>query len=201
MTQLLWKPPAGWLRRKSGDRGRPAARTPQGLALMIELAETLQAAVVDMYGRMNFPWRHPLNQTRATGAQNIAAADVILGLELTDFWGVHEWQTRARGKRISIHSGRPVFEGQLPRTSNASTPVISAIAADAEATLPYLHRSDPQARGRRPADRYSRAGARNWQRITRARSSNRALTRPWDGIIQPITDGQDVHAPSSRADS
>ena len=39
------------------------ARTPAGLAGLIELAETLQAPVVDRNGRMNFPTRHPLNQT------------------------------------------------------------------------------------------------------------------------------------------
>ena len=38
------------------------ARTPAGLAGLIELAETLQAPVVDRNGRMNFPTRHPLNQ-------------------------------------------------------------------------------------------------------------------------------------------
>ena len=38
---------------------------------------------------MNFPTRHPLNQTeRAT--RSIGQADVILGLELTDFWGSRE---------------------------------------------------------------------------------------------------------------
>src|SRR6202034_1233175 len=36
------------------------ARTPAGLAGLIELAETLQAPVMDRNGRMNFPTRHPL---------------------------------------------------------------------------------------------------------------------------------------------
>src|SRR5687768_4346563 len=63
-----------------------AARTPAGLARLIELAETLQAPVVDQGGRMNFPSRHPLNQT-ANARQLVAGADVVLGLELTDFWG------------------------------------------------------------------------------------------------------------------
>ena len=52
---------------------------------MIELAETLQAPVVDRNGRMNFPTRHPLNHTERGGAA-IANADMIAGLELTDFW-------------------------------------------------------------------------------------------------------------------
>src|SRR5262252_7093240 len=36
----------------------------EGMAQLVELAETLQAALVDRGGRMNFPTRHPLNQTR-----------------------------------------------------------------------------------------------------------------------------------------
>ena len=38
------------------------ARTPAGLKSMVELAELLQAAVVDNIQRMNFPSRHPLRQ-------------------------------------------------------------------------------------------------------------------------------------------
>src|ERR1700733_2555638 len=36
------------------------ARTPEGLACLVDLAESLQCAVVDQAGRMNFPSRHPL---------------------------------------------------------------------------------------------------------------------------------------------
>ena len=63
-----------------------AARTPAGLASLVELAETLQAAVIDQGGRLNFPSRHLLNQSGQSRA-TIGAADVVLGLELTDFWG------------------------------------------------------------------------------------------------------------------
>jgi thiamine pyrophosphate-dependent acetolactate synthase large subunit-like protein len=38
-----------------------AARTPEGLRLMVELAEVLQAGVVDSRRRLNFPTRHPLS--------------------------------------------------------------------------------------------------------------------------------------------
>src|SRR5258705_1389840 len=38
-------------------------RTPAGITRLIELAETLQAPVIDQGGRMNFPSRHPLNQS------------------------------------------------------------------------------------------------------------------------------------------
>jgi thiamine pyrophosphate-dependent acetolactate synthase large subunit-like protein len=38
------------------------ARTPAAMPLLVELAETLQAAVIDKGGRMNFPSLHPLNR-------------------------------------------------------------------------------------------------------------------------------------------
>src|SRR5439155_9348541 len=60
-----------------------AARTPNGVKLLVELAELLQAGVVDQGGRMNFPNTHYLS----TAAGAVASADVVLGLELTDFWG------------------------------------------------------------------------------------------------------------------
>ena len=45
------------------------ARTPEGMTRLVELAEPLQAAVVSgARGRMNFPSRHPLNQTLRRGA-------------------------------------------------------------------------------------------------------------------------------------
>src|SRR5438552_8931877 len=40
------------------------ARTPAAMPLLIELAETLQAAVIDQGGRLNFPWLHALNQSQ-----------------------------------------------------------------------------------------------------------------------------------------
>jgi len=113
-----------------------AARTPAGLALMVELAEALQAPVIDMYGRMNFPWRHPLNQTRAQ-AEKIGEADVILGLELTDFWGVTNGRLAPGAKRISITSGDLYLKANY-QDFERFTPVDIALAADAEATLPYL---------------------------------------------------------------
>src|SRR5262245_42955142 len=71
------------------------ARTPMGLARLIELAELLQAGVVSTQpnslppiaaGRLNFPNRHPLNQTLRAVAVT-AEADVIVGLEIANFYG------------------------------------------------------------------------------------------------------------------
>jgi acetolactate synthase I/II/III large subunit len=61
------------------------ARTPAGMARLVELAETLQCAVIDNIGRMNFPSRHPLNQSFRRAI--IGQADVILGIEMNDLYG------------------------------------------------------------------------------------------------------------------
>jgi acetolactate synthase I/II/III large subunit len=112
------------------------ARTPEGLRLLVELAEEVQAPVVDIYGRMNFPWRHPLNQTRRQ-ALLVGKADVVLGLELTDFWGVTGNKLAAGAKRISISAGDLYMKSNY-QDFDRFTPVDIAIAADAETTLPAL---------------------------------------------------------------
>ncbi len=61
-----------------------AARTENGMRLLVQLAEALQAQVVDMGGRMNFPKTHYLS----AGVAVVNNADVIIGMELSDFWGV-----------------------------------------------------------------------------------------------------------------
>ena len=121
------------------------ARTPAAMKHLVELAETLQAAVIDQGGRMNFPTRHPLNQSQARA---IADADVILGLELSDFWGVvNSYRdqlnrttrsvTRPGAKLISITSGDLYVKSNYQDFQRYAE-VDLAIAADAEATLPPL---------------------------------------------------------------
>src|SRR5271170_2513757 len=61
------------------------ARTPAGMANLVELANVLQCGVIDNAGRMNFPSRHPLNQSFRRGI--IGQADVILAIEMNDLWG------------------------------------------------------------------------------------------------------------------
>jgi acetolactate synthase I/II/III large subunit len=121
------------------------ARTPAAVAHLVELAETLQAAVIDQGGRMNFPTRHPLNQSRARA---IADADVIVGLEVGDFWGVlnsyrdqltrsSRALTKPGAKVISITSGDLYVRANY-QDFQRYAPVDLALAADAEATLPAL---------------------------------------------------------------
>jgi acetolactate synthase-1/2/3 large subunit len=124
-----------------------AARTPAGLSLLVELAETLQAPVVDQACRMNFPTRHELNHS-GRGRELIANADVILGLELTDFWGtVHSYRDQLHRssqsiidrttKLISITATDLYMKGNYQDLQRYPE-VDLAIAADAEATLPAL---------------------------------------------------------------
>jgi len=124
-----------------------AARTPAGLASLVELAETLQAAVVDQGGRMNFPSRHALNQSGQSRAA-IAAADAILGLELTDFWGtVNTYRDQLhRSARSMLKPGAKtmaISTRELGIKANYQEfqrlPELDLmVSGDAEATLPSL---------------------------------------------------------------
>jgi len=123
------------------------ARTPAGMRLLVELAEALQAAVIDQGSRMNFPSRHPLNQSQRSGAV-IGEADVILGLELVDFWATVNslrdqlYRTTRRVARpdarlVSITTGDLYIRANYQDFRRMQELDI-AIAADAEATLPSL---------------------------------------------------------------
>jgi thiamine pyrophosphate-dependent acetolactate synthase large subunit-like protein len=124
-----------------------AARTAAGMKYLVELADTLQAPVVDQGGRMNFPSRHPLNQSGRARAL-VADADVILGLELTDFWGtVNAFRdqlnrtsrriTKTGAKLISITAGDLYMKANY-QDFERYPEIDIAMAADAEATLPAL---------------------------------------------------------------
>ena len=119
-----------------------AVRTADGLKLLVELAETLQAPVVG--GK--FPTRHPLSQ--AGGRALLANADVILSLEVPDLWGtlntvrdqLHRTTTsipKSSTKVISV-SAEDLFLKSNYQDFQRYPEVDIAIAADAEATLPYL---------------------------------------------------------------
>jgi thiamine pyrophosphate-dependent acetolactate synthase large subunit-like protein len=123
------------------------ARTPNGVKLLTELAELLQSPVIDSGVRMNFPSRHPLNQTERSAAM-MRNADVVLGLELGDFWGtVNDYQdvllrhstplTKPGTKLISITAG-DLFIHANYQDFQRLPEVDIAIAADAEETLPAL---------------------------------------------------------------
>jgi acetolactate synthase I/II/III large subunit len=124
-----------------------SARTPAGLQLLVELAETLQAGVIDQQRRMNFPSRHPLNQTQRSRAA-VSNADLILGLEVYDFYGVvHALGgqvkvvpraiTKNGVKLVSISSSDLFYKSNYQNFQRYQD-VDLLIPADAEATLPAL---------------------------------------------------------------
>ncbi len=123
------------------------ARTPAGMARLTELAEALQCPVVDLGGRSNFPTRHPLCHTGRRGAV-IAQADVVLGIELNDFYGaVHAFSDRIerRTRPITKQNARLISLGVRDLYTKANyqefqryEDVDLAIAADGEETLPAL---------------------------------------------------------------
>ena len=123
------------------------ARTPDGLKYTIELAETLQAPVVDLGARMNFPTQHPLNQTERTRAV-ISGADVILGLEALNFWGtINSYRDQLhrssepivkKGTKLISITATDLYMKSNYQDFQRYTEVDLAMAADAEATLPSL---------------------------------------------------------------
>ena len=124
-----------------------SARTPNGVKLLVELAELLQCAVIDQKRRMNFPNRHPLNQTLRQRAA-IGEADLIVGLEVWDFFGVvhalgGRFKTEARpltkpgAKLVSITASDLFFKSNY-QSFFRNTEIDLAIAGDSEATLPTL---------------------------------------------------------------
>jgi acetolactate synthase-1/2/3 large subunit len=123
------------------------ARTPDGMKRLIDLAEALQAGVVDQGSRMNFPTRHPLNQTLRAAAA-IGEADLIVGLEVSDFWAtvnslrdqLHRSTrsiAKAGARMITITTGDLYVRANY-QDFRRLQPVNLAMAADGEATLPAL---------------------------------------------------------------
>src|SRR5712664_318368 len=125
-----------------------AARTPNGVTLLVQLAELLQARVIDQAGRMNFPTTHYLTAP----ASAVNNADVIIGLELTDFWAtVNAYTDNGENGGVGRNSTRIKPDTKLISISSVELNTKSnyqdfqrfqvidvQMAADAEATLPAL---------------------------------------------------------------
>ncbi len=134
------------------------AHDQEGVDLLVELAEALQAPVVDRRGRMNFPNTHYLNQGRGA----LSSADVILGLELNDVFGIVNSVRDIAHKdsqRIVRPDARIVTIGvnDLFMKSNYQNfqryfDADLSIAGDAQATLPSLIEA---VRGAMPRNRRS----------------------------------------------
>ncbi len=170
------------------------ARTANGVKLLIELAEALQAPVIDQKGRMNFPNTHYLSQN-PRGRALIGEADVIIGLELSDYWGtvngyidngdnegagLQESHIKPDAKLISISSILLNTKSNYQDFQRLQVVDIE-MAGDAEATLPVLIEAVKQAL---PAERKAAIEVRGQaQRKAWAESRNRtraAAAYAWD---------------------
>ncbi len=160
-------------------------RTEAGQALLVELAETLQAPVVG--GK--FPNHHPLSQAGGRGL--IANADLIVGLEVPDLWGT------VNTVRDQLHRSTQTFIKPTTKVVSISALELGmksnyqyfqrypeteiSIVADAEATLPYLieacKRLITADRKRAFEDRGKKLAAAHEQGMQRARDE---ATYGWD---------------------
>ena len=123
------------------------ARTDNGIRLLVQLAELLQAPVVDQGGRMNFPKTHYLSRPPTV----INGADVIIGMELSDFWavvnsyidngqhgiGINTSKIKPDTKLISISSVDLITKSNYQDLQRFQVVDVS-MPGDAEATLPAL---------------------------------------------------------------
>jgi acetolactate synthase I/II/III large subunit len=174
------------------------ARTPAGMERLVALAELLQCAVMDRFGRTNFPSRHPLNQTFRRSAV-VGQADVILAIEMNDHFGaLNDFSDRI------VRSSRPLYKPTAKIVSlglrdmylkanyqdfGRFQDIDMSVAGDGEASLPALidavrtlidapRKSAYEARGKRYATAHLAL-------IEQAKS---AATIGWDS--SPITTGR-----------
>ena len=171
-----------------------AVRDQEGVKLLVELAETLQAPVVDLGGRMNFPSAHPLCHTEARRTL-VRDADVVLLLEVSDAYGQfysisdpHKVQ-RAVGRkdvRIVNVSMQDVYLKSNYQDVQRYLPVDLSINGDAQASLPALIDEVRRATG----DDRRRALAARGEKLKAASAKERDRVREdaalgWD--LSPIS--------------
>jgi acetolactate synthase I/II/III large subunit len=152
------------------------ARTEEGMQRLIAFAEALQVPVIDQGG--NLPSHHPLN---SPGAAQLRNADVILGLEVENFWGMlHTYRdqqersysanTKAGAKLIHVGVNDTYLKSNY-QTFQRYQEFDLSIAGDPETTLPSLteavkrlasanQKSQYQDRGKRLADAAQKAHER-----------------------------------------
>jgi acetolactate synthase-1/2/3 large subunit len=124
-----------------------ALDTTRGIGLLVQLAELLQAPVVRQRGRLNFPTTHYLSRP----ASVIRQADVIIGLELTDYWatvngfvdnndhglGMNESHIKPGTKLISLGTLELMTKSNYQDFQRFQS-VDVQMSGDVEATLPAL---------------------------------------------------------------
>jgi acetolactate synthase I/II/III large subunit len=174
------------------------ARTQAGMDRLVELAEVLQCAVMDRFGRTNFPSRHPLNQTFRRNAV-VSQADVILAIEMNDQWAAlnafHDRIVRTsqplykRTAKIISLGLRDMYLKANYQDFGRFSDTDMSVAGDGEASLPALteavktlidgsRKSAYEARGKR----YAAA------RLAMLEQAKSDATIGWDST--PITTGR-----------
>jgi acetolactate synthase-1/2/3 large subunit len=123
-------------------------RSEKGFTNLVRLAELLQAPVVSQAGRLNFPNTHHL----AGPPTLIRNADLVMGLEVSDFWntvnlfvdngeegghGLRESRIKPGTKLITI-SGAELNQKANYQDFQRFQSVDIAMLGDAEASLPAL---------------------------------------------------------------
>jgi len=163
-----------------------AARSENGVRLLVELAELLQAQVIDQGSRMNFPKTHYLSRPPTV----VNNADVIIGLELTDFWGtVNAWidngergigintsRIKPETKLISISSSELLTKANYQDFQRFQSVDVS-MPADGEATQPALIEA---VRAAIPDDRKAAIEKRG-EAARKAYAEQRERTKPGGG--------------------
>jgi benzoylformate decarboxylase/acetolactate synthase-1/2/3 large subunit len=121
-------------------------RNQEGVDLLVQLAEALQAPVVDLGGRMNFPSMHPLCHSERKGAL-MRDADVVLLLEVADPFGQFNsindpWKELRPVAKKDVHiinlSMQDVFLHSNYQDFQRYMPVELSINGDAQSSLPAL---------------------------------------------------------------
>lgn len=171
-----------------------AARSQKGMQNIVELAETLNATVIDRQGRMNMPNMHYLYQM---GGAALRRADVVLGLELTDFWGtVNDFADNAaqdiapvvqpNARLISVGVGDIYIRANY-QDFQRYQPVDIALGADSETTLPSLIEAVQMALtpARQAAIAQRGEEARRNQAAARERTLQQAAANAWNS--RPIS--------------
>jgi thiamine pyrophosphate-dependent acetolactate synthase large subunit-like protein len=121
-------------------------RNQDGVKLLVELAEALQAPVVDLGGRMNFPMTHPLSHNESRRAL-VRESDVVLLIEVFDPWGQFNTVTEPlkesrylgrKDSRLINISMQDVYIRSNYQDHQRYQPVDLAINGDGQSSLPVL---------------------------------------------------------------
>jgi thiamine pyrophosphate-dependent acetolactate synthase large subunit-like protein len=127
------------------------ARSQDGINFLVQLAELVQAPVIDQANRMNFPNTHHLCQS-SQAQPLIRNADLVIGLEVADFWntvnlfidnglenGLGARQSRIKpGTKLVTISAAELNQKSNYQDFQRFQSVDISMVGDAEVSLPFL---------------------------------------------------------------